>query len=183
MLLTLTRRNVRRGSWYQVCCTRPHFKSYSLPCERHVRFSNRPFEVKRFSNYPPTTVSMSLTGSWFSSESAPRPFHHGISKTRWNNLWVGLIVSVTTGPSGHANSPHPSSREGHHSTGSVELEFPPIGSDPARFSCCCCGLLPGPAELGAINPYADAGPRPTGAPAPRSPFSSHGAWRSASPRP
>ena len=25
-----------------------------------------------------TTVSMSLTGSCFSSESAPRPFHHGI---------------------------------------------------------------------------------------------------------
>jgi hypothetical protein len=27
---------------------------------------------------PTTTVSMSLTGSCFSSESAPRPFHHGI---------------------------------------------------------------------------------------------------------
>src|SRR5258708_1153375 len=37
-----------------------------------------------------TTVSMSLTGSCFSSESAPRPFHHGISKTRWNNLLGGL---------------------------------------------------------------------------------------------
>ena len=33
-----------------------------------------------------TTVSMSLAGSRFSSESAPRPFQHGISKTRWNNL-------------------------------------------------------------------------------------------------
>ena len=38
------------------------------------------------------------------------------SKTRWNNLSGGLVVSVTTGPSGHANSPHPSSRKGHHST-------------------------------------------------------------------
>src|SRR6266702_8659660 len=37
-----------------------------------------------------TTVSMSLTGSCFSTESAPRPFHHGISKTRWNNLLGGL---------------------------------------------------------------------------------------------
>jgi hypothetical protein len=26
------------------------------------------------------------------------------------------VVRLTAGPSGHANSPHPSSREGHHST-------------------------------------------------------------------
>jgi hypothetical protein len=36
----------------------------------------------------------------------------------------------------------------------VELEFPPIAFDPARFSCCCCGLFPGRAELGAVNPNA-----------------------------
>src|SRR5215467_6102122 len=29
---------------------------------------------------PTTTASMSLTGSCFSSESAPRPFHHGIRR-------------------------------------------------------------------------------------------------------
>jgi hypothetical protein len=38
------------------------------------------------------------------------------SKTRRNNLWVGLAVRLAAGPSGHTNSPHPSSREGHHST-------------------------------------------------------------------
>ena len=38
------------------------------------------------------------------------------SKTRWNNLSGGLAVLQTVGPSGHTNSPHPSSREGHHST-------------------------------------------------------------------
>ena len=38
------------------------------------------------------------------------------SRTRWNNLLGGLTVSVTAGPSGLTNSPHPSSREGHHST-------------------------------------------------------------------
>jgi hypothetical protein len=38
------------------------------------------------------------------------------SKTRWNDLLHGLTVRVTAGASGHANSPHPSSREGHHST-------------------------------------------------------------------
>ena len=37
---------------------------------------------------------------------------------------------------------------------SVELECSPIAFDPARFSCCCRGLFPGPAELSAINPYA-----------------------------
>src|SRR5207342_1016800 len=36
----------------------------------------------------------------------------------------------------------------------VEPEFSPIAFDPARFSCCCCGLFPGPPEFGAVNPYA-----------------------------
>jgi hypothetical protein len=35
----------------------------------------------------------------------------------------------------------------------VELEFPPIGFDPVRLSC-CCGLFPGPSELSAVNPDA-----------------------------
>src|SRR5207248_4481647 len=38
------------------------------------------------------------------------------SKTRRNNLSVDLAVNVTADSSGHTNSPHPSSREGHHST-------------------------------------------------------------------
>jgi hypothetical protein len=79
------------------------------------RFSNRPSGSSPF-RLSTTPVSMSLTGSCFSSDSAPRPFHHGDSKMRWNNLSGGLAVSMTVGPSGHANSPHPSSREGHHST-------------------------------------------------------------------
>src|SRR6516162_367177 len=55
--------------------------------------------------------------------STPPPhsiFHHGDSKARWNNLSGGLsgglAVNMTAGSSGHTNSPHPSSREGHHST-------------------------------------------------------------------
>ena len=36
---------------------------------------------------------------------------------------------------------------------SVELEFSPIAFDPGRFSCRCC-FFSGPAELGAVNPYA-----------------------------
>src|SRR6516164_489801 len=41
---------------------------------RDVRFSNRPFEVKHFQTIA-TAVSMSLTGSRFSSESAPGPLY------------------------------------------------------------------------------------------------------------
>jgi hypothetical protein len=37
------------------------------------------------------------------------------SRTRWSNLYRGVAVRRTAGPSRHANSPHPSSREGHHS--------------------------------------------------------------------
>src|SRR5215469_6984733 len=65
---------------------------------------------------------MSLTGSRFSSDSAPRALPSWDSKTRWNNLSGDLAVNVTAGSSGHTNSPHPSSREGHHSTW-VELDF------------------------------------------------------------
>jgi hypothetical protein len=45
------------------------------------------------------------------------------SKTRWNNLWGGLAVRRTVGPSGHTISPHPSSREGHHSTARWNSSF------------------------------------------------------------
>ncbi len=45
------------------------------------------------------------------------------SKTRRNNLYRGLAVRRTTGPSGHTNSPHPSSREGHHSTAGWSSSF------------------------------------------------------------
>ena len=45
------------------------------------------------------------------------------AKTRWNNLSGGLAVRVTVGPSGHPISPHPSSREGHHSTARWSSSF------------------------------------------------------------
>ena len=61
-------------------------------------------------------VLMSLTGSRFSSESAPRPFHHGVRRRGGTIFGAALPSRPTVGPSGHTNSPHPSSREGHHST-------------------------------------------------------------------
>jgi hypothetical protein len=61
-------------------------------------------------------VSMSLARPLFSPESAPRALPIWDPKTRWNNLARGLAVSNTAGPSGFTNSPHPSSREGDHTT-------------------------------------------------------------------
>ena len=73
------------------------------------------------------------------------------SKTRRNNLLVGLAVRRTAGPSGHANSPHPSSREDILSL-LVDLGFPPMdlilrGFHAATVACC-------PPELCAVNPDA-----------------------------
>jgi len=45
----------------------------------NVRFSNRPSGSSTF-RLSATPLSMSLTGSRFSSDSAPRPFHHGIRR-------------------------------------------------------------------------------------------------------
>ena len=45
----------------------------------NVRFSNRPSGSSTF-RLSATPVSMSLTGSRFSSDSAPRPFHHGVRR-------------------------------------------------------------------------------------------------------
>src|SRR5262249_45332856 len=86
--------------------------------------------------------------------STPPPysiFHHGDSKTRWNNLSGGLAVNMTAGPSGQTISPHPSSREGHYSTAGG-ARSPPIAFDPARLSS--HWKLPGPPELRAVNPHA-----------------------------
>ena len=62
------------------------------------------------------------------------------SRTRRNNLSVGLAVRRTAGPSGQTNSPHPSSREGHLSTAqwnsSVLLSyFIPHGFHAAAAAC------------------------------------------------
>ena len=70
-----------------------------------------------------TAMSMSLASSCFSSESAPRPFQHGI-RGRGGTIFTAALPSVcTAGPSGHANSPHPSSREGHPSTARWNSSF------------------------------------------------------------
>src|SRR5471032_266556 len=81
----------------------------------HVRFSNRPFEVKRFQTIHHGSVDVAR-GLVLLSGIGTRALPSWDSKTRRNNLSGGLAVNRTAGPSGHTNSPHPSSREGHLST-------------------------------------------------------------------
>jgi hypothetical protein len=73
-------------------------------------------------------VSMSITGSCFSSESAPRPFHHGV-RERGGPIFTlpQPFRQLAAGPSRHAISPHPSSREGHHATAWWSSDFLLLG--------------------------------------------------------
>ena len=89
----------------------------------HVRFSNRPFGVKHFQtihHHCSVDVAHGLV-LLFGIGTTALPLWD--SRTRWNNLLRGLAVRLTAGPSGHANSPHPSSREGHHSTARWSSSF------------------------------------------------------------
>src|SRR5476649_753518 len=80
-----------------------------------VRFSNRPFGVKHFQTIHHYSVDVAR-GLVLLFGIGTKALPSWDSKTRWNNLFRGLAVRRTPGPSGHANSPHPSSREGHLST-------------------------------------------------------------------
>ena len=58
-----------------------------------------------------------------SLRNRPKALPSWDSRTRRNNLSGGLASRRTVGPSDRANSPHPSSREGHHSTAGWSLGF------------------------------------------------------------
>ena len=81
----------------------------------HVRFSNRPFRVKHFQTIHRCSVDVAH-GLVLLFGIGTRALPSWDSRTGWNNLYRGLAVRRTADPSGHANSPHPSSREGHHAT-------------------------------------------------------------------
>src|SRR5262245_37060993 len=81
----------------------------------NVRFSNRPFEVKRFQTIHHSSVDVAC-GLVLLFGLGAKALPVWDSKTRWNNLSVGLAVRPTAGSSGHTNSPHPSSRERPHSS-------------------------------------------------------------------
>jgi hypothetical protein len=88
----------------------------------HFRFSNRPFRVKHFQTihrYCVDTARELVLLFGIGTKALPS----WDSKTRRNNLCRGLAVRRTAGPSGSANSPHPSSREGHRFTARWSSSF------------------------------------------------------------
>ena len=92
------------------------------------------------------------------------------SKTRRNNLSGGLAIRRTVGPSDQANSPHPSSREGHHSTArwssSVLLSdltlrgFHAAAASRAslRSVLLICAFNTAPASARGLTSHCDSGP-------------------------
>src|SRR6516162_8485413 len=85
------------------------------PISCDVCFSNRPVGFKRFQAIHHCGVNVAR-GLVLLSGLGARALPSWDPRTRWNNLLSGLSVKRTIGPSRHANSPHPSSREGHYST-------------------------------------------------------------------
>jgi hypothetical protein len=81
----------------------------------HVRFSNRPVWVKRYSASPSIQCRCRSR-----ARASLRNRHQGRSIMGFENeadqSFGRLRHSMNGGPSGHAISPHPSSREGHHAT-------------------------------------------------------------------
>jgi hypothetical protein len=88
----------------------------------HVCFSNRPFGVKRFQTFHHYSVDVAH-GLVLLFGIGTKALPSWGSKTGWSNLWVGVAVRLTVGPSRHTNSPHPSPREGHHSTAGWSSSF------------------------------------------------------------
>ena len=118
----------------------------------YVRFSNRPVGVKRFQAIHHCSVDVAH-GLVLLFGIGTKALPSWDSKTRWNNLLAALpSVERAVQADVRTHLIHRPARDILHHV--VELEFSPIAFDPARFSCCCCGLFPGPPEFGAVNPYA-----------------------------
>src|SRR6476659_4490091 len=116
---------------------------------RSLLFSNRPFEVKHFQTIRHCNVDVAH-GLALLFGIGTRALPSWDPRTRWNNLTGGLALPLA-GPSDRADSPHPSSREGHHSTAGWSSSFLLSELNLSGLSCCRYGLS-GPAEFGAVNP-------------------------------
>jgi hypothetical protein len=109
------RRSRRRCATRGISLGRILISAQPYPDLTYVRFSNRPLRVKRFQTIHGYSVDVAHgLALLFGLGTKALPSRD--SKTRWNNLLGDLAVNVAAGSSGHTNSPHPSSREGHHST-------------------------------------------------------------------
>src|SRR2546423_1733507 len=102
------------------CATKSDLSKKLLASRPHgptdVRFSNRQSGVKHFQAFHRCGVDVAR-GLVLLFGIGTKALPLWDSKTRRNNLWGGLAVLKTVGPSGHTNSPHPSSREGHLTAG------------------------------------------------------------------
>ena len=108
----------------------------------NVRFSNRPFEVKRFQaiHHDSVDVAHGLVllfgiGTKAVERSFGRPYRQIDGRSKRTCELTSSIV--------------PRGTSFHHA---VELEYPPIVFDPIGPSC--RHGLPGPVELSAVNPDA-----------------------------
>jgi len=90
--------------------------------QHNVGFSNRPFGVKRFQTIRHHGVDVAR-GLVLLFGIGTKALPSWDSRTRWNNLLVDLALRRTAGPADIANSPHPSSREGHHPTARWSSSF------------------------------------------------------------
>ena len=93
-----------------------------MECPLRCRFSNRPVGVKRFQTIHHCSVDVAH-GHVLLFGIGTKALPSWDPRTRWNDLSGGLAAKGTAGPSGHADSPHPSSREGHHSTARWSSSF------------------------------------------------------------
>ena len=97
-----------------------------------------------------TGVLMSLAGSRFSSDSAQRPFQHGVRR-RGGTIFGSALPSDRRQVQADMRTHliHRPARDILPPLGGARV--PPI--DPSQLSC-RCGGFPGPAEFGAVNPHA-----------------------------
>src|SRR2546429_6594994 len=129
----------------------PWFRACIHEARSHVRFSNRPFRVKRFQTIHHYSVDVahglvllfgigtrgpSIMGF---EDEVEQSFGRPCRQTNGRSKQTCELTSsiVPRGTSFHR---------------SVELECPSIGLDPAQISSRCD--FPGPPELGTVNPHA-----------------------------
>ena len=108
----LGRLNLVHETGHHVCCGS---ETDTSACSTDVRFSNRPVGVKRFQTVHLCGISVTRGRMLLSGIGALGPSTMGFENEVEQSLPRPYRYR-SAGPNGHANSPHPSSREGHHST-------------------------------------------------------------------
>ena len=139
------RRRQRRSRHLEYCrvrCRRVAANVADVTAARlsNVRFSNRPFGVKRFQTIHHCSVDVAH-GLVLLFGIGTKALPSWDSKTRWNNLWVGLAVRANGRSKRTCELTSSIVPRGTSFHRSVELEFPPIGFDPARSHAAAASLV------------------------------------------